>query len=53
MVADSLARTTGLRKSLPATSVPIFSVSVAAAAAMHAGIGASWLPKWSSTWSEA
>ena len=50
MVAHSLANTTGLRKSTPATRVPTLMVEVAAAMAISAGTGASWLPKWSSIW---
>ena len=50
IVAASLAKSTGLRKSMPATWGPTRMLDVAAAAAMIAGTGASWLPKWSSIW---
>ena len=49
-MAHSLAKSTGLRKSTPATCGPTRIVLVASAAAISAGTMASWLPKWSSMW---
>ena len=50
MVALSLANSTGLRKSTPATCGPTRIELVASAAAINAGTIANWLPKWSSMW---
>ena len=50
MVAHSLANTTGLRKSTPATWGPTWIFEVASAADISAGTMASWLPMWSSIW---
>src|SRR2546427_6799219 len=47
MVAASLASTSGCLKSLSNTRAATRSSLVASAAAMSAGTGASWSPKWS------